>query len=343
MRIFATVRETNWKVAVLFSTFLPTFNIINSQHRVGMDLGRTMLTGIVTFCFLIVSWYVSAWLSSFYGNTRGLKAFLKKGIIFLLCYAVLLSLFILIGIFVIQETRPGEAKSDYSYWLITLKGAVSIILIYIIQYALNSAAKAQEVSLQNEMLKTENLRSQFEILRQQVNPHFLFNSLSTLRAMIRSKDPNCEEYVLKLSEIYRQLLVKRQQDLVSLKEELEFVHDYTFMLFARFGKMLKVTIDIPEELLRYQLPTFSLQLLLENCIKHNVISSEKSLEIKIFSSIADTVTIENRIQPKITREEHSGYGLENLVQRYRLLGLPDGVFIYSDDEIFRVRIKLLQP
>lgn len=343
MQILNAVRKSNWKIAILFSTFLPTFNIIiNSQHQVEMALGRTLLIGSVTFCFLMISWYVSAWLTSFYGNIRGQKAFLKKSIITLLCYAILLSLFILIGIFVIRETTSGDIKGDYSIWLITLKGAVSIILIYIIQYALNSAAKAQEVSLQNEMLKTENLRSQFEILRQQVNPHFLFNSLSTLRSMIRSKDPNSEEFVLKLSEIYRQLLVKRQKDLVSLKEELEFVKDYTFMLFARFGKMLKVSTDIPEELLSYELPTFSLQLLLENCIKHNMISSEKPLEIKIFSSTANTITIENPIQPKITREEHSGYGLENLVQRYRLLGEPEAVFIYSDDEIFRVRIKLLK-
>lgn len=343
MRILNSVRKSNWKIAFLFSAFLPTFNIIiNSQHMAEMKLGRTLLTGGVTFCFLLISWYVSAWLTNFYGNVRGLKAILKKGIIIILCYAVLLSLFIFIGIFVIRESNYEDVKSDYSIWLIALKGAVSITLIYIIQYAMNSATKAQEVSLQNEMLKTENLRSQFEIMRQQISPHFLFNSLSTLRSMVRSKDPNSEEFVLKLSEIYRQLLVKRQKDVISLKEELDFVNDYTFMLFARFGKMLKITIGIPENLIVYELPTFSLQLLLENCIKHNQISSEKPFEIKVFSSTPDTITVENQLQPKITQAEHSGYGLENLIQRYRLLGEPDAVFIYSDDEIFRVRIKLLK-
>lgn len=193
------------------------------------------------------------------------------------------------------------------------------------------------------MLKTENVRSQFEILRQQVNPHFLFNSLSTLRSMVRSKDPKSEEFVLRLSEIYRQLLAKRQFDTVPLKEELEFVNDYLFMLSSRFGAALKIIIDIPEESLLFRVPTFSLQLLLENCIKHNVISAEKPLEIKLFAS-SGFVTIENHVQPKQTEAEHSGYGLENLIQRYKLLGFAEnGVFVFSDDDVFRVRLKLLEP
>ena len=113
------------------------------------------------------------------------------------------------------------------------------------------------------------------------------------------------------------------------------------MLSARFGEMLTISIDIPEHLIGLKIPTFSLQLLIENGIKHNMISSDKPLEIKLFSTLPETITVENKLQPKITQEEHSGYGLENLVQRYKLMGYPDGVFIYTDDEIFRVKLKLL--
>ncbi len=336
-------KRSNWGIAILFAIFLPLFNIIiNSQHRVETNLGRMFLTSTVTFLFLLIAWIVNSWLTNFFMHKKGTTNLIRKGVYILLANAILLTLFVAAGIFVLSEVGDTNLKNSFSLWLITFKGAICIVLIYIIQYALNSAEKAQAVSLQNEMLKTENMRSQFEILRQQVNPHFLFNSLSTLRSMVRAKDPKAEEFVLRLSEIYRQLLAKRQFDTVSLKEELEFVNDYSFMLFSRFGAALKITTDVPDENRSFRLPTFSLQLLLENSIKHSVISSEKPLEIKIFSS-PGFVTVENHLQPKLTEAEHSGYGLANLIQRYQLLGFDDGVFVFTDEEVFRVRLKLLEP
>lgn len=269
---------------------------------------------------------------------------LKQVAVILVCNASLLTVFILTGIFFLREIKEvALQEKQFVLWLIIFKGALSILLIYIVQNLLNTRAREQEVTLQNEMLKSENLRAQFEILRQQVNPHFLFNSLSTLRSMVRAKDPKAEEFVLHLSEIYRQLLAKRQFDTVTLKEELEFVNDYSFMLFSRFGAALKIKVDITGESLAFRVPTFSLQLLLENCIKHNVISSGKPLEIKLFAG-QGFVTIENHLQPKLTPEEHSGYGLESLIERYKLLGFPeDGVFVFTDEDVFRVRLKLLEP
>lgn len=336
-------KPNNWKIAVLFAVFLPLFNIIiNSQHRVETNAGRMFLTTSVTFLFLLFAWITNSLLTNFFQDKKDTKNQVRKALFVFLANALLLSLFIIAGIFVLNEFGDDGPRNSFSLWLIAFKGGISIALIYIIQYALNSAEKAQSVSLQNEMLKTENVRAQFEILRQQVNPHFLFNSLSTLRSMVRAKDPKSEEFVLRLSEIYRQLLAKRQFDTVTLKEELEFVNDYSFMLSSRFGAALKITIDIPEESLTFRVPTFSLQLLLENCIKHNVISSEKPLEIKIFSS-SGFVSIENYIQPKQTEGEHSGYGLENLIERYKLLGFAEsGVFVFSDSDVFRVRLKLLE-
>jgi LytS/YehU family sensor histidine kinase len=300
------------------------------------------LTTSVTFLFLLFAWITNSLLTNSFQDKKDTKNQVRKALFVFLANALLLSLFIIAGIFVLNEFGDDGPRNSFSLWLIAFKGGISIALIYIIQYALNSAEKAQSVSLQNEMLKTENVRAQFEILRQQVNPHFLFNSLSTLRSMVRAKDPKAEEFVLHLSEIYRQLLAKRQFDTVTLKEELEFVNDYSFMLSSRFGAALKIATDIPDENRSFRLPTFSLQLLLENCIKHNVISAEKPLEIKLFAS-PGFVTVENRLQPKQTEAEHSGYGLENLIQRYKLLGFAEsGVFVFSDNDVFRVRLKLLE-
>ena len=342
MKISSALRKANWQIGVMFSAFLPTFNIIiNSQHRVAGS-ERIMLTWPVTFFFLLISWFVNAYLTLSWNKKGGRRDFRKRIVVLFSCNALLFCLFLLTGIYVIREVTRIDSTEQIVFWMIGLKGALSIALIYIIQYALNSNARAQEVSLQNQMLKTENLRSQFEILKQQVNPHFLFNSLSTLRSMIRSGNPKSEEFVVKLSEIYRQLLLKHQKDLVTLKEELEFVNDYSYMLFARFGDMLKINIVLPGPLLSLKIPTFSLQLLIENCIKHNTISKESPFEIKIFSSLPGTITVENKRQPKLTEAEHSGYGLENLVQRYKLLGYDDAVFVFSDDEVFRVRILMIR-
>lgn len=343
MHLKQVLQRNNWKIAVLFSAFLPLFNIIiNSQHRAYDNITQLLANAFSTFLFLLTSWFVNSYLTIYFQQFKGNHALPKKIVLLLFLNAILLTLFILVGVFIVREVNEGSIpEKRFVLWLIIFKGAISISLIYIIQNLLNTRAREQEITLQNEILKNENLRAQFEILRQQVNPHFLFNSLSTLRSMVRSNDSNSEEFVIKLSDTYRQLLDKQQKELVTLKEELDFVNDYLFMLSSRFGNMLKIIFDIPEEIHGLKVPTFSLQLLIENCVKHNIISSEHPLEIKVFATMPGSITVENHLQPKISEAKNSGYGLQNLIQRYQLLGYPDGVFIFSDEHVFRVKLKLI--
>lgn len=193
------------------------------------------------------------------------------------------------------------------------------------------------------MLKTENIQAQFEILRQQISPHFLFNSLSSLRSMIRSSNKNAEQFVIKLTDIYRLLLTKKEIDTVPLKDELKFIDDYSFLLFARYENRLSIEIDIPQEMQNLKIPTFTLQLLLENCVKHNIVSKEKPLQINVYNSGLNSIVVENNLQPKSQTEEASGTGLQNLAKRYALLNIPEGVQIFSDDLVYSVTIKLLEP
>ncbi len=343
MQLKQILQRNNWKIAVLFSAVLPLFNIIiTSQHRVFNNFSQLLTNALFTFAFLLTSWFVNSYLTVYFQQFKKKNALINKIILVVILNAILLAFFILTMVFILREINEKSLPNrEYALFMIILKGAVSIALIYIIQNLMNTRAREQQITLQNEMLKSENLRAQFEILRQQVNPHFLFNSLSTLRSMVRSKDSNSEEFVIKLSEMYRQLLDKQQKELVPLKEELDFVNDYLFMLSSRFDDMLKIIFDVPEETQNLKIPTFSLQLLLENCIKHNIISSEHPLEVKVFATLPDSLTVENHLQPKITKAESSGYGLQNLIQRYNLLGYPDGVFIFSDDNVFRVKLKLI--
>ncbi len=337
------ITKTEWKFALLFSGALTVFNMINSsQHLRAIDKFHMILTWIVIFIFLLFAWIVNSLVQVKYGSYLEDKISLRK-LFFIFFYNTLLLVFLLVAldfVFLNQLEMIGFHE-NYTLVGIAFQGIVGICLINIIQYAVRSKVENQEVLLQNQMLKTENIRSQYEILKQQISPHFLFNSLSTLHSMIRLNNPNSERYVIKLSEMYRQLLVKRNVDYMTLKEELAFVGDYIFMVSARFGEMLHIDIRIPDQMLSATLPTFSIQLLLENCMKHNIIAKDKPLYIVIYSAEPDTITVENNKQLKISTMGKSGYGLENLNQRYELLGYSDGVTVTEDDEKFKVTIKLL--
>ncbi|MBN2821051.1 MAG: histidine kinase [Bacteroidales bacterium] len=238
--------------------------------------------------------------------------------------------------------KTFQFDREFNYIYLIIRGSASIAIIYLIQYTLNLNARNQSVLLQNQMLKTENIRAQFEILKQQISPHFLFNSLSSLRSMIRTSNKNAEDFVIKLSDIYRLLLANKEKDTITLKEELEFIKDYSFLLFARYENMLRIEFDIPDNLLNFKIPTFTLQLLLENCVKHNIVSKEKPLRIRIYDSGLNSLSVENNLQQKIVSGEESGHGLQNLTKRCELLGVSNGIQIFFDESVFRVKIKLLE-
>jgi LytS/YehU family sensor histidine kinase len=161
--------------------------------------------------------------------------------------------------------------------------------------------------------------------------------------MIHTSNINAENFVIKLSDIYRLLLANNETDTITLKEELEFIEDYSFLLYARYEHMIHIETDISPHLYQNGIPTFTLQLLLENCVKHNIVSKEKPLHIKIFDSGNKSVSVENNLQQIVQEGEASGIGLRNLIKRYDLLGVTDGVQIFSDESVYRVKIKLLDP
>jgi sensor histidine kinase YesM len=332
-------RTNNWKIGVAFSALLPLFGILNQFENQTDLIAKSFFTAwFVSFAFLIIAWFLNSKLITLFLNTPKKWNLANKILIIFFSNGILLFLLIFLNII------GGESvviNRENNFALMFIRGSVAVAMIYLIQYMLNLNARNQSVSMQNQMLKTENIRAQFEILRQQISPHFLFNSLSTLRSMIRSSHKNAEKFALKLSDIYRLLLLKKERDTVTLKEELEFIEDYSFLLFARYENMLSIDIDLPDNLLNQNIPTFSLQLLLENCVKHNIVSKEKPLHIKICDSGLNSITIENNLQQKVVTGEDTGLGLKNLIKRYDLLGVSEGVKVFSDESIFRVKIKLL--
>lgn len=193
-----------------------------------------------------------------------------------------------------------------------------------------------------ERLEKERIQSQFETLKSQVNPHFLFNSFNTLISVIEESPDKAVEYVEHLSDLYRKIVTYRDKDLISLKEETDLINDYFFIQRKRFGNNLRLNIELSDEQLsEYLIAPLTLQLLAENAVKHNAVSSETPLTIDIFIN-SKMLVVKNNLNPKVTVEKGSGMGLQNIQNRYKLLGNED-VKIEKTTTSFIVCIPLIKP
>lgn len=231
--------------------------------------------------------------------------------------------------------------NDHIKWVFIAKFLSASILFLIIQYALRASKKLVQMRLEKEQIQSENYKAQLQELRLKVDPHFLFNSLNTLRIMIRSENKQSEDFVMNLSNFYRQTLTLTHSPTIALKDELEVLKAYLFLMEKRNEGKLKITYRVNEAWMHYQIPTLSLQLLAENVFKHNLSSASKPLEIWIDSVPEFYIAVRNKLQPKFARFESSGYGLDNIRQRYELLGIQEGISIEETTTYFEVRLKLI--
>jgi len=207
----------------------------------------------------------------------------------------------------------------------------------------------QAALLESEKLKKENLQSQLETLKNQVNPHFLFNSLNTLAAIIPDDAELSVHFVQKLSKVYRYILEIRDVQTVSLADELAALRAYSFLLQIRFGDNLRINIDIPDERLTDRIVPLALQMLVENAVKHNVISTQRPLTIDVLTE-RGRILVQNNLQrrnqfsqlppPADPESDSTGLGLTNIRNRYQLIdGQPIDVIITTQS--FVVSLPLL--
>ena len=193
---------------------------------------------------------------------------------------------------------------------------------------------------ESERMMQINLNSQFELLRDQIKPHFLFNSLNTLAYLIQTNQEQAEEFVVEMSRVYRYFLNRKQDKLSSLIDEINFLNSYILMLKTRFGESLNVYLKIDATFHHYFIPPFVLQLLIENAVKHNLVSKEKPLTITIESEEARLI-ISNPIQLKSKPEPSEKTGLKNIITRYKLLDKNYDVQIKTANGLFIITIPLI--
>ena len=201
----------------------------------------------------------------------------------------------------------------------------------------------QNIILENEKLKSENLQATYSTLINQMNPHFFFNSLNSLSMLVRENhNKQALTYIDRLSDTFRYILQNGATGEITLEEELKFTEAYKYLLEIRYEGKLFVTFNVDEKYMNWVLPSLTLQPLLENAVKHNTITKAEPLQVEIVTDGSNNIRISNSFNPKIDKGEGTGIGLRNLSERYRLLTGKDITIIHNEKE-FTVILPLIPP
>ena len=215
---------------------------------------------------------------------------------------------------------------------------LGVLALFEIGIRYNNYCREQTLIL-NQKLIEENIRTRYEALKNQLDPHFLFNSLNTLNGLIGLDDEKAHDYVENLSSIFRYTL--HSKTICKLSEEVEFANSYINLLKIRYGENLTVRYEIDEKYQNWYMIPVSIQLLVENVIKHNTISNKKPLLILIKTTEKDSIIVENIINLKLKDGLSGGVGLSNLSDRYSIL-FEKSINITNNGSVFSVEIPLIR-
>jgi len=294
--------------------------------------GDLIINSSITLMFSIFIWYYNIYsLPKFTAQRTNKSLFNWK-----LLLSVVLGILVMVILVVAHQELFQVSKMDAPI-MFELRGVLINLIVYMFLHLLFQNYHSQQIVLELERTHALNLGAQYELLKQQVNPHFLFNSLNTLKSMVDMQDPQSSDFILKLSDFYRFTLESRKLDLIPLREELQILDSYVYLLKARFEDGFVLINEVDPKQYELDIPPFTLQLLIENCIKHNVVSLDKPLVIKLYTE-NDFLVIENKIQLK-RGVLSTGVGLDNINQRFMHL-MNAEIEIDKSESIFKVKIPM---
>jgi sensor histidine kinase YesM len=296
---------------------------------------EALVNSSITFLFSLFVWYYNLITFPAYSSRDVAAGFSVARMI----KSLVMGLIVMFILALIQQYLLSHLDFGPVMLMVEMRGILINLMFYLFLHLLYQGYQNQQVGIELERTKADNLSAQYELLKQQVNPHFLFNSLNTLKYMVESEDPHAVKFILKLSDFYRFTLESRKQDLIRLADELDILNAYMFLLKARFEEGIDLSVNIKEEHHKTLVPPFTLQLLVENCIKHNVVSLEHPLHISLYSE-NNCIVVENKLQLKRTPESSTGMGLENINQRYMHL-LNKKIEIQASETSFKVKLPII--
>lgn len=318
-------------IVVLFDITLPHKGVVAMMEN--MPSPQIDLTINIFYCF-ILSWLVFEINNYLIYRLKGWFNLVVRLVLSFLISSVLIYAFGHTYIFY------GNINDPFAFGIImhfrSLGVMISFLMTGLVQM-LYLYKNNHNQKIEMERLLSENIRSKYIALKNQVDPHFLFNSLNTLSGLITVDSSRAQEYLQRLSAIFRYSMQDRE--LVTVGAEVEFAKTFGELMRVRYGDALLFNYDIPEEISRRKIMPFSLQLLIENAVKHNVIIDSKPLEIDIFYC-DDRIFVKNRVNPKREKELGEGIGLVNLSKRYELFG-DYRIEITHQNNIFSVSLPLI--
>jgi len=193
---------------------------------------------------------------------------------------------------------------------------------------------------EKELLEKMNMDYEFENLKEQVNPHFLFNCFNTLSSLIEEDKKEAEHFLDELSKVYRYLLRNNEDGISTVEKEIKFIQSYYELLRTRYGEGLQLSIEIDRRYYPYQLPTLSLQLLVENAVKHNIVSRQQPLVMEIFTTAGNKLVVNNNLQRRTTNKPSTRIGLSNIRAKYKLMKC-EGFQVVEGENNFMVVLPLI--
>lgn len=304
---------------------------------------QTFLIGFLwAFSICITQWTGIQWIHGYIDRKISwIETPVKKTFVQIITFLVYsISAFILVQFFNFYVWR-GILPSE-SWGRIIKSVPYTLLISFIISLIFTAIGffQAWEQSfIQAEKLKVEMLAYKYESLRNQINPHFLFNSLNVLSDLVYDDQAMAVKFIQQMSDLFRYVLDSRDKELVPLKDELEFIRSFTYMLKTRFDEKLKIEIDVNPNSDDYIVP-MSLQLLIENAVKHNEVSEAFPLRISIRKN-DDSLEVENNVQPKNAGDDSKKTGLKNITQQYAFFS-ERPIKIITSDEQFLVRLPVLK-
>jgi sensor histidine kinase YesM len=325
-------------VPVLALLVLSSYNFLSGGQKVLWTFSNFFFFCFITTCLWVTNVQVQYLIRKklFQIKNTGLRIVTRFSINIIITYLLTLVLFRLWNFLLHQSSY--EKTSTGALQVISIFMSMLTGCIYEIVY-LNKERESDIIKI--ERTEKSKLQAQLDGLKNQVDPHFIFNSLNTLSYLISQNPETARLFNDTLAKVYRYILIKKEKDLVMLKEEIEFASNYFYLLKIRYQTGLKMTIEFNDIITEnYMLPPLSVQILIENAIKHNHFTEKNPLDIKV-CVIPDKVTVTNNRSVKQFEIQSPQIGLKNLSERYMLI-TGNCISIRDDNEIFSVILPLLK-
>jgi sensor histidine kinase YesM len=324
-------------IVITYNHFSGYFVLDGFQHFLLRLLRGSLLSLIAGFMIALPDLFIISYLNKI--AIWGIKTF--KRILIQLGFAVSIAVVIstIITLFANWLRPYTEDFTGVLIYNALIYSVVNIIVMAILEAWIyfNESKHAKQMA---ENLQEELSQIKFEVLKSQINPHFMFNSLNVLSGLINKDVVKAQQFIDEFSQIYRYVLETIEQPFATLGKELEFMRSYLFLQQIRYGSDLTYTVNIPANSLKLVLPPLSLQVVLENAIKHNIVNESKPLKIEIYSEDF-LLVVKNNIQPKISSAASTGLGLKNMVKRYALICKTEPEF-FVDTKHYIAKLPLIE-